>query len=57
MAAMLPTIIALLGKKAPSYVAVPALSVTQDNVLDAWQLVYNQPAPSMIQDVAKRNRK
>lgn len=48
---------ALLGKKAPSYVAVPALSVTQDNVLDAWQLVYNQPAPSMIQDVAKRNRK
>ncbi|WP_417447164.1 substrate-binding domain-containing protein [Kangiella sp.] len=48
---------ALLGKEAPSYVAVPALSVTQDNILDAWQLVYNQPAPSMIQDAAKRNEK
>ncbi len=46
---------ALIGKEAPSYVAVPALRVTRDNVLDAWQLVYNQPAPSMIQDVAKQN--
>lgn len=46
---------ALIGKEAPSYVAVPALRVTRENVLDAWQLVYNQPAPSMIQDVAKQN--
>jgi ribose transport system substrate-binding protein len=46
---------ALIGKEAPSYVAVPALRVTRDNVLDAWQLVYNQPAPSMIQDVVKQN--
>jgi ribose transport system substrate-binding protein len=40
---------ALLGKQAPSYVAVPALRVTRENVLDAWKLVYNQDAPDEIQ--------
>lgn len=44
---------ALIDKQAPSYVALPALRVTRDNVLDAWQLVYNQPAPSIIQDAAE----
>ena len=27
----------LLGKKAPAYVALPALPVTKANLLDAWQ--------------------
>ncbi|WML58055.1 substrate-binding domain-containing protein [Neobacillus sp. PS2-9] len=40
---------ALLGKQAPSYVAVPALKVTKENVLDAWKLVYNNDAPEAIQ--------
>jgi ribose transport system substrate-binding protein len=44
---------ALLGKQAPSYVAVPALNVTKDNVLDAWKLVYHQDAPQSIQGAAK----
>ncbi|WP_404407829.1 substrate-binding domain-containing protein [Jeotgalibacillus malaysiensis] len=40
---------ALLGKEAPSYVAVPALSVTKDNLLESWKLVYNEEAPEEIQ--------
>lgn len=43
---------AMLGKEAPSYVAVPALKVTPDNVLDAWQLVYNQEAPAAVKNAA-----
>lgn len=35
----------LLGKTAPAFVALPALPVTKDNLLDAWQIVYRQPAP------------
>jgi ribose transport system substrate-binding protein len=30
----------LLGKPAPPYVAVPALRVTKENILDVWKLVY-----------------
>ncbi|PLT34482.1 substrate-binding domain-containing protein [Bacillus sp. V5-8f] len=40
---------ALVGKQAPEYVAVPSLSVTKDNVLKSWQLVYRQDAPDTIQ--------
>jgi ribose transport system ATP-binding protein len=35
----------LLGKEAPSFVALPALAVTRENLSDAWQIVYRQPAP------------
>ncbi|MCF3944161.1 substrate-binding domain-containing protein [Oceanobacillus alkalisoli] len=38
----------LLGKEAPSYVAVPATRVTRDNLLETWELVYNQEAPSEV---------
>ncbi|MCJ7990072.1 hypothetical protein MUB15_13420 [Priestia sp. OVS21] len=44
---------ALLGKQAPPYVAVPSLKVMKENVIDAWQLVYNEDAPDIIQSVAK----
>lgn len=44
---------ALLGKQAPSYVAVPSLKVMKENVIDAWQLVYHEDAPDIIQSVAK----
>ncbi len=45
---------ALLGKEAPSYVAVPALTVTQDNILEAWEMVYQTSAPQEIQDAANQ---
>lgn len=44
---------ALLGKEAPPYVAVPALTVTRENILDAWNLVYHTEAPKTIQNAAK----
>ncbi|WP_082129886.1 substrate-binding domain-containing protein [Aneurinibacillus tyrosinisolvens] len=44
---------ALLGKEAPPYVAVPALSVTKENILDSWKLVYNQDAPDTIKNAVK----
>jgi ribose transport system substrate-binding protein len=36
----------LIGKTAPPYVALSALPVQHDNVLDAWKQVYHQDAPS-----------
>jgi ribose transport system substrate-binding protein len=42
----------LLGKEAPPYVALPALPVTHDNVLEAWQEVYHQDPPQPLADAA-----
>lgn len=44
---------ALLGKETPAYVAVPAMKVTKENVLDGWKLVYHQEAPDTIKNSAK----
>jgi ribose transport system substrate-binding protein len=38
----------LLGKEAPAYVALPALPVTRENLLEAWKEVYHQEAPDTI---------
>ena len=38
----------LLGKTAPDYVALPALAVDHDNVLQSWKDVYFQDAPADI---------
>ena len=37
---------ALLGKQEPACVALSALPVTHDNVLDAWKQVYHQDTPA-----------
>ena len=44
----------LLGKKAPIYVALPALPTTHANVLQAWQQVYHSPAPSEVRQAFKK---
>jgi ribose transport system substrate-binding protein len=41
---------ALLGKDAPPYVALSALPVDHDNVLDAWTQVYHQDPPADLAD-------
>ncbi len=41
---------ALLGKEAPEYVAVPALAVTKDNVLEAYKTVYHAEPPANIKN-------
>ncbi len=43
---------ALLDKEAPPYVALPALPVTGDNVLNAWKEVYNQEPPEQVKEAA-----
>jgi len=44
----------LLGKKAPDYVALPALKVTHENVLEAYKEVYYVDAPADIRNAYKR---
>jgi ribose transport system substrate-binding protein len=44
----------LLGKTAPVFVALPALAVSHDNVLQAWQDVYHVEAPAEIKDSFKQ---
>jgi ribose transport system substrate-binding protein len=38
----------LLGKKAPPYVALNSLPVTQANVLNEWETVYHKAPPSVL---------
>ena len=38
----------LLGKAAPAFVALPALPVSRDNLLDAWKQVYSTEATDNI---------
>ena len=40
----------LLGKEAPEYVALPALPVSHDNVVEAWQEVYHADPPDEVTD-------
>jgi ribose transport system substrate-binding protein len=44
-AAGLATIMALTGRQPPSWIALPGFPVTQDNVVEAYQVVWHQPAP------------
>lgn len=44
----------LLEKEAPPYVAVPAMSVTQENVLEAWETVYQTEPPVELQEAANQ---
>ena len=43
----------LLGKPAPAYVALPALPVTRENLLDAWKIVYHAEPPASIYERMK----
>ncbi len=45
---------ALIGKKAPAYVALSALPVDHSNVLEAWKQVYHEDAPKDIQESYKK---
>jgi ribose transport system substrate-binding protein len=42
----------LIGKEAPAYVALPALRVTEENVLEAWREVYHSDPPEALQEAA-----
>lgn len=40
----------LMGKAAPPYVALPALPVTRENLLEAWKTIYHTDAPASIRN-------
>lgn len=42
------TIMALVGAEPPPWVALPALSVTRENVLDAYRAVWHRPPPAEL---------
>jgi ribose transport system substrate-binding protein len=44
--------LSLLGQPTPPYVALPALAVDHDNVLDAWKQVYQTDPPKDLADAA-----
>ncbi|WP_299094173.1 substrate-binding domain-containing protein [uncultured Metabacillus sp.] len=43
----------LLGKQLDPFYVVPAMKVTQENVLKVWKMAYRQDAPEVIQNAAK----
>ena len=43
----------LLGKSAPKFVALPALPVSKDNLLDAWKQVYSTEATDNVKSSMK----
>jgi ribose transport system substrate-binding protein len=45
---------ALIGKKQPAYVALSALPVSHDNVLDAWKQVYHSDPPEDLASSFKK---
>ena len=46
--------LSLLGQPTPAYVALPALPVDHDNVLDAWKQVYHSDPPKYLRDSYRR---
>jgi ribose transport system substrate-binding protein len=43
-----------IGKEAPPYVALSALPVTHENVLEAWTQVFHEDAPADLQSSFKQ---
>ncbi|EPD30940.1 substrate-binding domain-containing protein [Gleimia europaea] len=42
----------LIGKEAPPYVALGAVAVDHDNVVDSWKLVFGEEAPTNLVEAA-----
>jgi ribose transport system substrate-binding protein len=47
-AAALVSLLALVGRATPSWIATPGLAVTSDNVVEAYQFVWHMPAPDAL---------
>ncbi|GAB14798.1 sugar ABC transporter sugar-binding protein [Arthrobacter globiformis NBRC 12137] len=45
--------LSLIGEKAPSYIAAPALAVTKSNLTDSFKIVFDSPAPADIVNACK----
>ena len=53
-AAALAVLLNLVGRQPPPWIATPGLSVTRDNVIHAYQLVWHAPAPPELLDAHKK---
>lgn len=42
------TILALLGRTIPAWIALPGVPVTRDNVADSFQIIWRKPAPREV---------
>ena len=45
VAAACTTILALLDRTVPAWIAIPGISVAQSNVADSFQIIWRKPAP------------
>ena len=55
-AAATATLLALQSRPLPSWVALPGLAVTQDNVVEAYQTIWHTPAPTEILKLLRRSK-
>lgn len=53
IAAGVATILGLLGREPPPWIALPGLAVTTDNMVEAYQVIWRAPAPA---DLIKARR-
>ena len=52
VAAAQTTILTLLGRSTPAWIALPGIAVTRDNVVESFQRIWRKPAPqSVLQSV------
>lgn len=49
--------LALIGIPTPTYVAVPSLAVNQDNLLEAYNVIYHKDVPVDILEALKKTQK
>jgi ribose transport system substrate-binding protein len=48
IAAAQTVVLSLLGRPVPAWIALPGISVTQDNVVESFQTIWRQPAPKEV---------
>ena len=47
-AEVMAAVMALAGDEPPAWIALPALKVTRDSVIDVYQAVWHEPAPPSL---------
>ena len=55
-AAATATLVALQSRPLPSWVALPGLAVTQDNVVEAYQTIWHTPAPAELLKLLRNSK-
>jgi len=53
VAAGIATLLALVGRPLPPWIALPGLAVTEQNVIEAYQVVWHAPAPAALLNARK----